>query len=202
MKMEFVDKIKTTIANLDEKNRYYVFGGVLLFVFLLDYLILMGPQLGALSKLNPENKILIEDIQTAKSEIQKLAQYRQDIVKMNEEMVRINARVRQKEEVPLVLETITLLANKNDVKIEQITPNPVDQKLLLDNKERKYYSLPIDIQAKAGYHNFGRFLNQIEREGLYLGVKNFTITPGAESRNEVIKITLKAVVYEVGNEKK
>ena len=202
MKIEFFEKIKSALANLDEKNRYYIFGGILLFVFLLDYFLLMRPQLGALAKLNPENKILSEEIQKAKDDIQQLTHYQKEVEKAKQKVEEVNLKVRSREEVSAILETITLLANKNGVKIEQITPDTTDQKVLLDNKERKYYALPIDVQAKAGYHDLGRFLNQVETEGLFLAVNNFTISSSGELRYQNVKLTLKAIVFEESHAKK
>ena len=34
MKLEIPEKIKTIFNNLDEKNRYYVFCGILLFIYI------------------------------------------------------------------------------------------------------------------------------------------------------------------------
>ncbi len=195
-KIKIPEKITTMFANLDEKNRYFLFIGILLFVFLLDYFILMGPQLGALSKLNPDIKILLEDINKTKTDIQRLSSYQKEVVRAKATVEEANLKVRSREESPVILETISRFANKNGIKIDEIMPDPTGQKLLLDNKERKYYALPIQVEAKSGYHNFGRFLYQIETEGLFLKMGGVVIASNPDSKYHTVKLTLKAVIFE------
>ena len=196
MKLKIVDQISAKFTNLDEKNRYYIFTGILVFVFLIDYFIIMHPQLGTLSKLALDNKSLSEEIDDSKSEIQKLGLYKKQIERAEEKLKATSGKIRPREAVPLVLENISRIANKNGIKIEQMVPQSGDQKILTSTKERKYYSLPIVVDAKGGYHNFGRFLNQMENEGLYLAVTSFSLTSGGESKTHSIKFTLKAIVFE------
>lgn len=196
MKLQIPEKITTVFANLDEKNRYYVFCGILVFVFLLDYLLLMRPQLGTLAKLNPEVNILAEDIHKAKTEIKNIDIYKNQIEQTKVKVDEANRKVMPRTEVPVVLETISRIANKTDIKIDQIMPKPTEQKMLLDKKERKYYSLPILVEGRGGYHNFGQFLFELETQGLFLRIGSFTIASVGESKNHNIKLTLEAIIFE------
>ena len=96
----------------------------------------------------------------------------------------------------MILENISLLANKNGIKIDQIMPYPQDQSVLLKDKIRKYYALPILLDARGSYHDVGRFLFQIEDENDFLKVDTFTFSSGSSFRVHRFKLTLKAVVYE------
>lgn len=196
MKVQIPEQFKQLFVKLDEKNRYYVFGGILLFVFLLDYLIIMRPQLGTLAKISPEIKLLVDDVTKAKVDIDKLLQYKSEVEKLRKKVEGESKKVRSREEVTVVLEQISRLAIDSGLRIEQITPNSAEQKLILDTKERKYYSLPISIDAKSGYHHFGKFLNQFELEGIFLTVKTFNIASVGESKLHNLKLTLNALVYD------
>lgn len=196
MKLEFLDQVKAKLENMDEKQRYYIFGGMLVFIFLLDYYILMKPQLAALAEINPKIEILQEDLKKAKSDIKNLDQYNADVEKLRSDVDVINLRVEARNEVPLILERISVMANQNNVRLEQIMPNTLDQEKILENNDRSYYSLPILVEAKTGYHNFGKFLNQIERSNVFLRIDNFTIASSTDTKNHAIKIRLETVIYD------
>lgn len=190
------DQFSSLLDNIDEKTRYYIFGGILLFFFLLDYFLLMGPQLGALSKINPEIKILKEDISKAKTNIKMTSQYENQVDDLKRKVAIMNLRVKSREEVPMILENISVLANTNGVKIDNIMPSTADQEILLENDERIYYSLPITLEASSGYHDFGRFINNIETGDIFLKINTFTISSGKDSKRHNINLILGAVVFE------
>jgi len=102
----YLEKLK----NLDVKKRLYVFIGLLVFIFLIDYLIFMRPQLNALSKINPEIKLLNDDLKQAKDDISKMNIYRASVNALRKHVEVANAKVTPKVEVPLILENISIIA--------------------------------------------------------------------------------------------
>ena len=192
-------KISELIGKIDEKNRRYVLVGALLFVFLLDYFILMSPQLVTLTKISPEIKLLSQDIDKAQEDIQKLGFYQGEVKRLETKLAQTNQAVKSKEEVSIILEQISRIANQNNIRIDQIMPSLEEQKVLLEDKKRTYYALPILVQAKSGYHDFGRFLNQLENNDLFLYVTSFSIVAGEEARAHALKMNLQAIVFEEKN---
>ena len=67
--MTLQNKISSYIESVDEKVIYYILGGILFSVFLLDYFVLMRPQIASLSKISPEIRLLSDDINKAKDDI-------------------------------------------------------------------------------------------------------------------------------------
>ncbi|MGE0269003.1 MAG: type 4a pilus biogenesis protein PilO [Candidatus Omnitrophota bacterium] len=199
MKNDLKEKFNEKFEKLDDKTLYYIFGGVLLLVFLLDYFVLMRPQLATLTKINPELKILAVDIDKAKGEIMKLDQYQKEVARLEGVIKKENEKVEPREEVPLILEHVSRLANDNGVKINQIMPNVIDSEIVLENNDRVYYALPIEIEARAGYHNLGRFIDVIERGEIFLKVTKLTIASSTNTKEHSIKLTLGAIVYEKAN---
>ncbi|MCA9393380.1 MAG: type 4a pilus biogenesis protein PilO [Candidatus Omnitrophica bacterium] len=196
MKSSMKETIGGTFEGMDAKVFYLILGVGLLAVFLLDYFLLMAPQLKTLSKINPEIKILGEDIGKARNNIQRLAQYQSQVTKLTADIALENKKVELRDEVPLILEHISRVAGEYKVKINQIMPNVIDSEIVLENDERIYYDLPIDIEARAGYHDLGRFVNAIEQGSIFLKVGELTIA-GIEGRKDLsIKVTFDALVYD------
>lgn len=197
MKMREVSgSIKKKIEDLDERQIYYVFGAILLTLFLLDYFILMRPQLKALSKISPEIKILRNDYKTAKENITKQNYFQTEVKKLTEDIASAKEKIKTKFEVPLILERISSLADKNDLRIDQIMPLSSGQEEILSTNEAVYSLLPIDIKAKGGYHDFGKFIRAIETANVFLKVKSFKLKSGTKKANHDIELVLQAVISE------
>lgn len=196
MKSNLKESIRSKMDGMDAKMFYVILGVALLAVFLLDYFLLMSPQLNTLTKINPEIKQLQEDITKAKNNSQRLPQYEGQVVQLEADIKQENTKVELRDEVPLILEHISRIASENKVKINQIMPNVIDSEIVLENDERIYYDLPIDIEAKAAYHNVGRFVNAIEKGPIFLSVGELTVA-AIEGRKQLsVKITFDALVYD------
>lgn len=190
------EKISGIISKIDEKNRHYFLIGALVFIFLLDYFILMRPQLDTLTKISPEIKLLSQDLEKAREDIQKLGFYQGEVKRLEGQVAQTSQTIKSKEEVSIILEQISRMANQNNIRIDQIMPSIEEQKMLLKDKNRTYYALPILVQAKSGYHDFGRFLNQLEKNDLFLYVTSFSIISGEDVRAHALKMNLQAIVFE------
>jgi len=190
------EKVRAKLSTIDEKQRLYIFIGVLLFFFLLDYFIMMRPQLNTLQKISPEIDILSQDIVKAKEDVKNTDKYRAEVDQLKRKVADINQRVRMRAEVPLILERISVLANSNNVTIDQITPSVIDQRVVLENDQFRYFALPINIEAKCGYHNFGKFINQLQNNDMFLNVGTFTMTSKFGQRKHKIRLTIEAIIYE------
>ena len=196
-----LDKIISGVPQINEKNRNYVMGGILLAVFAVYYFIVMQPQLAALRALNPEITILKEDLQKAKDDIGRLNLYLRQVNELDETVKTLGGQVRPKEEVHLILESISVSANENRIRVEQMVPVFDGQQQLLKTKEGVYYSLPVTMDVRGGYHDFGRFLSDIENHQVSLKVKKFSIVASPQDNlKHVIKLTLDAIIIEAAKE--
>jgi Tfp pilus assembly protein PilO len=196
MSVKIPEKISEIFSKVDGKNRYYVFVGILFVVFLLDYFLLMRPQLSALEKINPEIKTVSENIAKAKEDIKKLNTYRADLEAASERFTEANVKVKSRDEVSVILEYIAYVASETGVKIDQIMPDMLSQESLTENNQRKYFDVPIYMEARSSYHNFGSFLSRIEQNDISLRVGTFSIVATSDTRNHAIKLTFKATIFE------
>ena len=194
--MDIREKVSSIFEKIDGNNRYYVLVGFMAFVFLLDYFVLMSPQLAALGKINPEIRAVSDNIKKAKADMKRLDTYQSDLIKLSEKFEKANLKVKSRDEVPTILEHIANIAGETGVKIDQIMPDTLDQELLTENSQRKYYDLPIYMEARSGYHNLGRFLNKLSQSDISLRVEAFTIVATNDTRYHLVKLTFKATVYE------
>ena len=191
-----MDKVLAKLQDMDPKNWYYIFGFILILIFMADYFLLLKPQLGTLAKINPEIKILSDNLKSTKNDIARITQYKDQVKEAKDGLDKLRLQVRTKHEVPFIIEKISRLAHKNDVKIDQIMPNPLEEKVLLQDTERAYYDLPIIIEARSGHHDFGRFINELEKDETFFKIDEFTVAAMTGSRLNAVKLTLKTIVYE------
>ncbi len=246
-------KIQEIFNAIDEKNQHYVLIGIILFVILLDFFILMRPQLLALAKIRSEVKTIVQDIEKIKEDTQRLDSYKSEIKRLEDALAAVG-KIRPKQEVPVALEQISRVASQAQVKIDQMAlvpggeralpavqdevktdqmpPGPGDPQTLMANqnvaqtsqtpppppgdvktlmasqgqggtnqmpppipgkeiappasgadsgkvipeeKKRTYSALPVLIEARSGYHYFGRFLNLLEQSNLSLNIASFSM---------------------------
>ena len=196
MNVKIPEQISSVFSKVDSKNRYYVFVGILFAVFLLDYFLLMSPQLSALRKINPEIKAVSENIKKAKEDIKKLNTYRADLEEASKKFTEANLKVKSRSEVSFILEHIAHVASETGVKIDQIMPDTLSQELLTENNQRKYFDIPIYMEARSSYHNFGHFFNKVEQNDISLRVGTFSIVVTNDTRHHAIKVTFKATIFE------
>ena len=190
------DKVVTKLQDMDPKNWYYVFAAIILLIFVADYFLLMSPQLGTLSKMNPEIKKLSDNLKKTKTDMARITQYKDQVQDLQHQVDQLRLRVRTKQEVPYIIEKVSRMAHKNDFKIDQIMPNMLQENVLLEHAERTYFDLPILIEARSTYHDFGRFINALESDDTFFKVDEFTVAAMSGSRLNEVKMTLKTIVYE------
>jgi len=190
------EKMMTKAQKLDVRYWYYLLGAFLFLIVMADYFFIMKPQLGTLNKLNPEIKVLSDNLKRTQTDITRISQYKTQVEALKKAVEELRLRVRTKQEVPFIIEKISRIAHQHDVKIDQIMPNTLAQEITLENDDRTYYDLPIIIEARSTYHDFGRFINELESEETFFQVEGLTVSSMAGSRLNVVKVTMSTIVYE------
>ncbi len=192
-----LEPLLAKLPPLDEKNRYYYLGGVLLLVFILDYLLIMQPQLKTLMTLNPKISVMAKDYAKAKEDIQKFQEYKTQLEKMRFEKDIVHNTIPLKEEIPTILENISTLANSCGVKINQIVPLKDSEKVVMENEDGQYFSALVLVDARGGYHNLGQFFNHIETDPVFMSIAGFDFSANSEdSVNHSGRVTINAFYLE------
>ncbi|HRZ39901.1 MAG TPA: type 4a pilus biogenesis protein PilO [Candidatus Omnitrophota bacterium] len=196
--LDVKEKIMEFVVKLNEKNPYYVIIGVLVCLLLIDYFGLMQFQLGALRELNPKIQQIKTDFKLLEDGQKRMDQYQKESQRLDEKMGNMDLLIRTRAEIPSILENISRIGNKNRMRIEQIVPDTALDEPVMKNGEGAYYLMPIVLEAKGGYHEFGRFLNQLEREGIVANVSRLSMIGDEESgqRQHQISITMNTIIFE------
>ncbi len=188
---------RQTISEMAGKYPAYTVIGLLVGVLLIDYFGVMQFQLSTLMSLNPQISKLSREVEVAKNNIQRMPQYRNELRALEEKIVHLNLKIKLREEIPLVLENISRMSNPNNVNIDRVMPDTSLEDPVLKNKEGQYFSVPVSVEASSGYHDFGRFLYQLEMEGVFWDILDFTIAANSsDSMKHIIKLNLNTIIFD------
>ncbi len=147
--------------------------------------------------------------------IKKIAKLKKDIDVLNKDLANLsqfkkeqsnntsakNIKVVSEKELSFLSEDISNIANKNNVRIMQISPSKVKDvketknakdaknvKEVKDAKEAKketkaanFTTFNIGLDLSGSYHNLGKFINDLENSDKFLAVQAIKIEPVKES---------------------
>ena len=197
IKAEFL----SMIAKVNEKNPYYLVIGVLVLVLLLDYFLIMQFQLGALRKMGSKLTEIKSEIERFETNYGRINKYKSEIQMLDDKLEGLQNRIARTEDISAVLEGLSRMANSNKVFVEQLLPDTNWDEPVLEDEEGRYFLLPVAINAKGGYHNFGRFLNDLEERGTLMKIAQIEIAASSDNpRQHLIKFLIEAVIFEAKGE--
>ena len=181
-----------------EQHIYYIFGVALVSFFLLDYFFFMKPrQIDTLAALTPQIQLMSQDIIDTKNNIQQSDSFQIQIKRLKEQLQKLGYKIPIKEEVSQVLDGISRLANQNKIRIDQMIPGKGVQEILQKDSEGKYYVFPISVEASGGYHDIGRFIDQIEKDEIFKSVANLTMEASAKDpMHQTARLTITTIILE------
>jgi Tfp pilus assembly protein PilO len=194
-----IDLSKTleSFNNLNDQSRYAVLGGVVVMIILIDAFLLVLPQIGSIADINDQIKRMSEDTQQVLIDRQRTNELKKNLQDARGQLSLLSQKVRPIQEVPIILSTISSIANQYGVKIDQLEPEKGSQEALTTSADGKYYALPIEIKAHGGYHMFGRFLNKLENENIFFILKDFIIQNDEKDANtHLFSLTIKIILVD------
>ena len=138
------------------------------------------------------NYVLIGRFKRLKVISPKIAELKRDIVKLNKDLALVEAkekaagrvqgsaektveRIISEEKITQILEYISQVANLRQVKIMRIIPLRSSEKPVKTTPETKYSPLLITLEISSGYHQLGRFINDLENADVFLEVDELQI---------------------------
>jgi len=95
-------------------------------------------------------------------------------------------------EIPAVLEYLSDSAKKIGVRITEIKPVEYDRDKL--KTAALYHKAPIILKAECGYHELGRFLNELENADRFMRINDLKIVANPQ-KTDVHYIQLTVVTY-------
>jgi Tfp pilus assembly protein PilO len=183
-KKNFLDNV--ALRQLDKKKIIGIFFIAVVLVY-LEVAFLMSLQLKAVKKADSDFKKLSAEKTRFEKEFSQ-SEKAQGGTQMTKEII-------AEAEIPLLLQDITDMANKNNVRILQL--NPVKAvKAKKGSPATELNSNLIALDLICDYHSLGAFINELENAPKFMAVEELRINPDADSIfqqsvNLVIKIYVK-----------
>jgi Tfp pilus assembly protein PilO len=190
-------KFLETIKGLDSKFVYILLAGAILALAVADYFLIAGPQISGIVAIDKKITQLRKDAEMLTTNKQRLALFQIQLEAARRDVKKLNAMVYKSDEISSALNKISSLASEYGVKIKQLVPQAMDVKPLVTNEEGKFYGMGIFVRTSAGYHQFGRFINRLEREGMFWRVEDFVMSADdKDTQRHLINLTLKVLILE------
>lgn len=173
-----------------DKKKVFLIGLVCLILIYLDLRYLLKWQFSALSGTNKKITDLKRQIASLKQNLESI----QDLRNKKSQLSVEKKKVLTQDQLPSLLENISVLANKHNVKIIQMRP----LKPAADNKKTpavNFSPLELDLDLSAGYHQLGSFISDLEESRELMEVKEFRISSDpADVAHQKVDLTLRVYI--------
>ena len=157
------------------KNIGYAFLGLAMaLALLIDFGLIVRPQIKALSSVGHEASELSAHIKKIRYNVNNISLLQAVVGQLQEKLNKAEKDLIGHEEIAMVIEGITQLAAKYDIQINQIMPSEDPAKALKEGPGG-FLAVPISVNAEGGYHNIGLFLNAVEAGQAFLDIHSFEI---------------------------
>jgi len=185
------------IKELDSKYLYMILTAVIGVIVLVDFATFMRLQTGWIASLDKDISLMNTNMAELGMNNKRMDQFTAQRELARRKLKNLEAMVFRKDEVPVVLKDISSIANDCGIRIDQLTPQALSAKPVVENSSGKYYTMDILIRIRTGYHRLGKFLNQMELRHLFWQIDELAINvdPKDPLREEV-KMKLRILVLE------
>jgi Tfp pilus assembly protein PilO len=192
-----MNKTLEMVKSLDTKYVYMLVAGLLLVLAVADYFLIASPQISGIISIDKKISQLGKDAETLVTNKQRLNQFQAQLEIARRDVKNFNSMVYTKDEIPVILKTIFSLASENGVIIDQLVPQPVDAKPLVANEEGNFYGMGIFVRTHAGYHQFGKFMNQLELKRMFWRISSAQLAVDEkDTQKHPFNMTLKVLILE------
>lgn len=159
--------------NKNQKEAMIFMVLVALLAVILYFNLLLRPQVVRVFDVIVKAGKMGSDLRAAESDIANIGKFKKDIEAYKEKVDRYEKMLPAEQEIPSLLQALSLMAKSSGIKIVGITP--VVSKSDKSQKNRIYNEIPILISAKSGYHELGRFLCNLEKSDRFMKVVDIQI---------------------------
>lgn len=189
-------KIFSPEAALDKKKLILLGVFCCLFIY-LDVSFVLNAQLKAIARLSPRITKIKNDIDAFDKDMRAVNEFKQKGAGSQalKQEARLSRKVIREEEMPALLQDITGMANKVNLKILQIRPFK-DMKAKEETVGGlRLVPVMISLELRCGYHALGNFINAIENSTKFMLVESVKINSNGEDYlNHNIKVEIRTYV--------
>jgi len=176
---------------LDNKKIFLIILGVVVVLY-VDYALILKAQISGVKSLNSKVLKIKTDILTLNKDLANISK----IESQPAIVVEKGKRVISEKEMALLLEDISNIANKNNVRLMLIKPSREQEKKEKKAKEEKkpkaekkqkeekketkapsFTVYNIELDLSCSYHSLGMFINDLENGEMFVAVKSLKVMP-------------------------
>jgi len=188
-----------SILKLDNKKIYLLMLASLVIIY-LDFAFLTNLQLKAIKNLTPKITKLKADIDAISKNMGGMENLKNSQIQARQKLLAKTKKIIPEEEIAWILQYVSELANKNNVKIEQM--KPVKEPQAKQEKapkavpiESKLSPLLIILDISCDYHDLGSFINSLENAQAFFAVQNARIASEQDNYlKQKVNLTLRTYV--------
>lgn len=152
------------------------------------YFLLVPRAVSAFTALADAAKLSAE-VKNAESDISRIEKLKNDLSGYNAKIDRYVKMLPIEAEVPAFLENLSVMAKDANVRIVEI--NPMPGKGAEGQGGRIYQDMPIQISARSGYHELGRFMTNLESSDRFMKVVDIEIkSDKASPKKHIVDLVL------------
>ena len=146
---------------------------ICLIIIYIDFSFLIKSQRQAITSVGEKTIKLKQDIDALTKDLATMQQ-----AQTKQEVALKVKKIISEEQMPMLFQEISNIANKNNIKIMEMIPSKESKA-----KEEKALVAPktplafITLDLFGGYHNLGRFINDLENAEILMAVENLKIVP-------------------------
>ena len=155
---------------------------------------LLLPQIYSVATIYGKTAKLESDLKSAESDISGVDGLRKQAALYRGKIEEYGRMLPAEQEIPKLLEDLSDMAKKSNVKIVGITPTQNKQEA--QAPDAIYQAIPILISARSGYHELGKFLSDLENSDRFMKVADLKIKANntAPKRHDIELLVLTYVL--------
>jgi Tfp pilus assembly protein PilO len=187
------------MADISEKQKLYVLFGILGVAALVFYFnLLLKPQFSLFLRANREFYAIKKKVGSAKVLIANEANINAQYANLKKKSELLEKSFPVEVEVPTILKDFSGIADSSGVDILRIKPLEIPEGEgepgSSSATEELYSEFPILIEARAGYHQCGLFINKLESTDRFIKIDELDIR-GSSSTPKEHDIRLRVITY-------
>lgn len=161
------------LARLDIRQKGAIVTAAVILPLVLFYFFLYSPKQEEIARLQAEKAGLEQEIARLAATARKIDEHRAAMAETERKFTLASIIIPDQKEIPSLLTSISNLATNSGLEVLSFRPRP-------EAALEFYAEIPVDIQVKGSYHNFGYFLYQVSKLPRIVSV--FNVRMGSPTR--------------------
>ena len=184
------------MADISEKQKIYILAAILSVAgLILYYNLLLRPQFSGFMARNKEFSVVKARVKSGEALIANESVIKREYDNLKKQAGDLEKRLPGQDQISGLLEDFSNVAESSGVKILRLkpieAPPPVSQQKAANNS---YSEFPILIEARAGYHQLGVFVNNLENMDRFIKITDIDIA-GTDKNPRYHDIKMRLITY-------